>query len=302
MSFSSDVKNELLSVEIEKSCCLHAFCYGFLLCSRGFSYRDISILTEHRQIAEKYSNTISAACKVTPSVMKSNAGKYRVEIKSADDRAKVMSAFGYDLKSRTLRINYANILNECCKSAFLRGAFLSCGTVNDPNKRYHLEFVLPYKNLIKDLALFISEFDEFQMDFEPKIIRRNSNYVIYFKGSEAIEDILTAMGAVNSSLEFMGAKMYKDMRNNVNRKLNFESANLDKTVGASSKQIEAINKIKSTVGIAKLPEELREIAKLRYDNPDMSLRELSENLTVPISRSGVNHRLKKICDIADSIK
>lgn len=302
MSFSADVKSELLSVEIEKECCLHAFCYGFLLCSRSFSFRDISILTEYRQIAEKYADTIFRVCKVLPAVVKSDAGKFRIEIQSAEDRAKVMSCFGYDSKNRTMRVNYANFTDDCCRTAFLRGVFLACGTVNNPNKRYHLEFVLPYKNLINDIALFISQFEEFQMGFEPKIIRRNSNYVMYFKGSEAIEDILTVMGAVGSSLEVMGAKMYKDMRNNVNRKLNFENANLDKTVGAASKQIDAIKKIKDTVGISKLPEELREIAKIRYNNPDMSLRELSESLTVPLSRSGVNHRLKKICDIADSIK
>lgn len=301
MSFSADVKNELLSVETKNECCLHAFCYGFLLCSRSFSYRDISILTEHKEIADVYADAILHVCSVAPSIVKSGAGKYRLEIKNESDRAKVMSAFGYDSKSRTMRINYANIADDCCKSAFLRGVFLSCGTVNDPSKRYHLEFVLPFKNLIKDLAYFISGFEEFQMDYEPKIIQRNSNYVMYFKGSEAIEDILTVMGAVGSSLEVMGAKMYKDMRNNVNRKLNFESANLDKTVGAASKQIEAIGKIKKTIGISRLPEELKEIAKLRYDNPDMSLRELSESLTEPLSRSGVNHRLKKICDIADSI-
>ncbi len=301
MSFSADVKNELLSVEAKNECCLHAFCYGFLLCSRSFSYRDISILTEHKEIADVYADAILHVCSVAPSVVKSGAGKYRLEIKNESDTEKVMSAFGYDSKSRTMRINYANIADDCCKSAFLRGVFLSCGTVNDPSKRYHLEFVLPFKNLIKDLAYFISGFEEFQMDYEPKIIQRNSNYVMYFKGSEAIEDILTVMGAVGSSLEVMGAKMYKDMRNNVNRKLNFESANLDKTVGAASKQIEAIGKIKKTIGISRLPEELKEIAKLRYDNPDMSLRELSESLTEPLSRSGVNHRLKKICDIADSI-
>lgn len=302
MSFSADVKNELLSVETQNECCLHAFCYGFLLCSRSFSYRDISILTEHKETAQVYADTIYRVCSVAPSVVKSGAGKYRLEIKNSDDRVKVMSSFGYDSKSRTMRINYANIADDCCKSAFLRGVFLSCGTVNDPSKRYHLEFVLPFKNLIKDLAYFISGFEEFQMDYEPKIIQRNSNYVMYFKGSEAIEDILTVMGAVNSSLEVMGAKMYKDMRNNVNRKLNFENANLDKTVGAASRQIDAIGKIKKTIGISRLPDELKEIARLRYDNPDMSLRELSESLTEPLSKSGVNHRLKKICDIADSIK
>lgn len=302
MSFSADVKSELLSVEAEDECCLHAFCYGLLLCSRSFSLREISALTEHSNIANKYSEILKKVCGVTPLISKSDAGKYRVEIKDAEDRAKIMNSFGYDIKSRTMRINYANISDECCKSAFLRGVFISCGTVNDPNKRYHLEFVLPYKNLIKDLALFISEFDEFETGLDPKIIQRNSNYVMYFKGSESIEDILTVMGAVNSSLQVMGVKMYKDMRNNVNRKLNFENANLDKTISAASKQIDAIRKIKNTIGISRLPVELREIAKMRYDNPDMSLRELSESLEVPISRSGVNHRLQKICDIADGIK
>lgn len=302
MSFSADVKSELLSVEAENECCLHAFCYGLLLCSRSFSYREISFLTEHSNIAQKYCEVLKTVCGVKPSTQKSDAGKFHIEIKNAEDRAKIMKVFGYDEKSRTMRINYANISEDCCKSAFLRGVFLSSGTVNDPNKRYHLEFVLPYKNLIKDLALFVSEFDEFETGLEPKIIQRNSNYVMYFKGSEAIEDILTVMGAVNSSLQVMGVKMYKDMRNNVNRKLNFENANLDKTVGAASKQIDAISKIKNTIGIARLPLELQEIAKMRFDNPDMSLRELAENLSTPLSRSGVNHRLKKICDIADSIK
>ena len=249
MSFSADVKSELLSVEAEDECCLHAFCYGLLLCSRSFSLREISALTEHSNIANKYSEILKKVCGVTPLISKSDAGKYRVEIKDAEDRAKIMNSFGYDIKSRTMRINYANISDECCKSAFLRGVFISCGTVNDPNKRYHLEFVLPYKNLIKDLALFISEFDEFETGLDPKIIQRNSNYVMYFKGSESIEDILTVMGAVNSSLQVMGVKMYKDMRNNVNRKLNFENANLDKTISAASKQIDAIRKIKNTLMI-----------------------------------------------------
>ena len=136
----------------------------------------------------------------------------------------------------------------------------------------------------------------------PKVITRSSNYVIYFKDSEAIEDILTVMGAVNSCLELMGVKMYKDVRNNVNRKLNFESANLDKTVYAAAKQVEAILHIKNTVGFSYLTEELREVAELRLENPEMSLRELGGSLREPISRSGVNHRLNKLCSIAAAIK
>lgn len=177
---------------------------------------------------------------------------------------------------------------------------MTCGTVNNPNKGYHLEFVIPYTNLSRDFECFLTDNDEFAV--EPKRIVRNSTHVIYFKDSESIEDILTVMGAVNSCLELMGVKMYKDMRNNVNRKLNFESANLDKTIDAASKQIAAINHIKESVGLSYLSDDLRELAIVRSENPDMSLRELGENLKSPISRSGVNHRLKRICAIAEEIK
>lgn len=300
MSFSADVKNEILSIELENDCCIHAFAYGMLLFSRAFSSFDISLLTEHSKIAEMYREMLIKVCKVKPEFFKTEAGKYKIEVKTPQDRLQVLDTFGYDKKSSTSRLNWSNIPDECCKAAFLKGAFLTCGTINNPNKGYHLEFVVPYLNLSKDLMVFINDYDE--LSVEPKIVRRSSNYVIYFKDSEAIEDILTVMGAMNSCLELMGVKMYKDMRNNVNRKLNFESANLDKTIDAAAKQIDAILHIKNTVGFSYLSNELREIAELRLENPDMSLRELGECLSEPISRSGVNHRLKKICCIASTIK
>lgn len=300
MSFSADVKNEILSVEFENNCCVHAFAYGLLLFSRAFSYYDMSILTEHGGIAEKYIELMKTVCGVSPKVVKSEAGKFKVEVVTKEERLKVLETFGYDKKSGASRLNWGNFSDECCKTAFLKGAFLSCGTINDPNKNYHLEFVVPYLNLSRDLKLFINDYD--QLSVEPKSITRNSNYVIYFKDSESIEDLLTVMGAFNSALEIMGVKMYKDLRNNVNRKLNFENANLDKTIDAASKHIDAILHIKNTVGLSYLSDELREIAELRYENPDMSLRELGETLSTPISRSGVNHRLTKICSIAKQIK
>lgn len=300
MSFSADVKNEILSIELENDCCVHAFAYGMLLFSRAFSSFDVSLLTEHKGIAEMYKNMLISVCKVKPVFSKTEAGKFKIEVKTSQDRLKVLETFGYDKKSNPSRLNWSNITDECCKIAFLKGAFLTCGTINDPNKGYHLEFVVPYLNLSKDLKLFIDDYDE--LSVTTKVITRSSNYVIYFKDSEAIEDILTVMGAMNSCLELMGVKMYKDMRNNVNRKLNFESANLDKTIDAAAKQIEAILHIKNTVGFSYLSGELREVAELRLENPDMSLRELGESLSEPISRSGINHRLKKLCSIADSIK
>ena len=300
MSFSTHVKNEILSCEITDECCLHAFAYGMLLFSRAFSFFDVSLLTEQEAIAEKYEQILKSVCKVSPEVNKSDAGKIKVEVVTAADREKVMDTFGYDKNSKVSRLNWSNFAGECCKQAFLKGAFLTCGTVNDPNKGYHLEFVVPYLNLSKDLKLFITDYDE--LDITPKSVVRNSNYVVYFKDSEAIEDLLTVMGAYNSSLELMGVKMYKDMRNNVNRKLNFENANLDKTIDASSRQINAIEHIKNTVGLSYLSGDLEELARIRLENPDMSLRELGNALTAPISRSGVNHRLKKICTIAEEIK
>lgn len=300
MSFSANVKNEILSVEFENNCCVHAFAYGMMLFSRAFSYYDMSILTEHGGIAEKYIELMKIVCGVNPRVVKSEAGKFKVEVVTKEERLKVLETFGYDKKSGASRLNWGNFSDECCKTAFLKGAFLSCGTINDPNKNYHLEFVVPYLNLSRDLKLFINDYD--QLSVKPKSITRNSNYVIYFKDSESIEDLLTVMGAFNSALEIMGVKMYKDLRNNVNRKLNFENANLDKTIDAASKHIDAILHIKNTVGLSYLSDELREIAELRYENPDMSLRELGETLSTPISRSGVNHRLTKICSIAKQIK
>ncbi len=300
MSFSADVKNELLTIELENECCRHAFAYGIMLFSRAFSYYDISLFTEHSGVAEKYCELMQQVCGVTPQLTKSEAGKYKVEVLTKEERIKVLSTFGYDKKSGTSRLNWGNIADECCKISFLRGVFLTCGTINDPNKNYHFEFVVPYLNLSKDLKLFIDDYDE--LNVTPKTITRNSNYVIYFKDSESIEDVLTVMGAQASALELMGVKIIKDVRNNVNRKLNFENANLDKTIDASARQIHAIEYIKNKVGISYLPEDLQELAKLRLENPDMSLREIQASLSTSLTRSGVNHRLKKLCNIAEQLK
>ena len=157
MSFSADVKNEILSIESENDCCLHAFAYGMILFSRTFSLFDISLLTEHSAVAKMYRDMLVKVCNVKPKFVKTEAGKYKIEVNSTQDRLKVLETFGYDKKSSTSRINWSNFSDECCKIAFLKGAFLTCGTINDPNKGYHLEFVVPYLNLSKDLKLFINE-------------------------------------------------------------------------------------------------------------------------------------------------
>ncbi len=223
--------------------------------------------------------------------------KIAVNIETAAERLKLLEFFGHSSNELVLRINRANISNDCCFGAFIRGVFLACGTVTSPTKNYHFEFVITHRRLCDDLILILNE-----MDLSPKYIERNGSHIVYFKDSENIEDILTIMGATNSSLELMGIKMQKDMRNSVNRKVNFEVANITRTIEASRVQISAIEYIESHGGLDSLPNILIEIAILRKNNPDKSLLDLGAMLKNPISRSGVNHRLCRIVRIAQEME
>lgn len=304
MSFASEVKNELIKVSREgyktghmRECCLHAEMYGLFLFCRSFNQSEISIKTENENIAKLFSNFVKSITGTPANIEKSSAGKYKASVKSLQDRKKILSKFGHTGNEITKRLNRANLDDDCCMSALLRGAFMSCGTLTDPNKDYHLEFVISHKVLSDDLMKLISE-----VELSPKVVPRKGSYVIYFKDSESVEDILTLMGATESSLEIMGMKMYKDMRNRVNRRMNFENANSGRAFDAAYKQIEAIRFIESVRGLGYLPEELREVAKLRMENEDYTLKDIADNLRDPISKSGVNHRLQKILSIAESLQ
>ncbi len=295
MSFSSDVKQELAAIEVLSTCCSKAQVYGLVLFAH-FSPSEISLSTENKTVLALYTEAIKDICGAEPEINLGNSKKVIASLKGKSHCASVYDYFGNNQRETTLRINRSNLTEECCYSAFLRGAFLACGTVTNPSKNYHLEFVVSHKRLCLDLIKLMQE-----IDLLPKYILRKGNHIIYFKDSESIEDILTAMGATNSALEFMGIKMEKDVINSVNRKLNFEMSNLSKTIDAAAAQIEAINKIKQKSGLTSLPDKLREVAELRLENADVSLTELGSMLKVPISRSGVNHRLQRLIDIADKL-
>jgi len=188
-------------------------------------------------------------------------------------------------------------IKECCVYAFLRGAFLAVGSVTDPKKDYHLEFASPHQQLCRDLLALMEG-----LGLNPKYMTRKGSGIVYFKESEQIEDLLTMMSATNSSLEIMGVKILKNIRNKANRVTNCETANITKTVDAASLQLEMIEIIYRKAGLDSLPPELREIALERMNNPDMSLRELGEQLSPPLSRSGVNHRLARLKKIADELR
>lgn len=180
---------------------------------------------------------------------------------------------------------------------FTAGVFLACGSVNDPNKEYHLEFACPEAQLALQLATLLGD-----IGVTAKTVVRRGQHIVYIKGSESIEDTLTFIGASQCTLELMNTKIYKDIRNKANRIANCDAANIDKVVKAAMKQIDDIKLIDNTVGLDTLSDELREVALLRLDNIDMSLQEIGETLSEPISRSGVNHRFKKLAKIADEIR
>ncbi|MBC2578077.1 DNA-binding protein WhiA [Peptostreptococcus russellii] len=187
------------------------------------------------------------------------------------------------------------IVNEPDEAnAYIRGAFLGSGSINDPEKNYHMEFVTNNEDYAYELSDLINS-----MGFNSKIVARKNNFVVYLKESEQISDLLAIMGANSAMFALQNAKIMKDMRNKVNRIVNCETANLSKTVDAAVRQVESILIIQKTIGISKLPKNLQEVALLRLEYEDISLKELGELLHPPLGKSGVNHRFKKIEEIAD---
>ena len=180
---------------------------------------------------------------------------------------------------------------------FTAGVFLSCGSINNPNKEYHLEFVIPTEQLYQDFSKILNSFG-----FALKMVRRKKDYVLYIKDSEAIEDILTFMGAQQSTLDIMNIKILKDVRNRANRIANCDAANIDKVIAASTRQIDDIMLIEENIGLSNISPDLREVAELRLDNPELSLKEIGELMAKPLQRSGVNRRFQKIAKIAEKIR
>ncbi len=296
MSFSSEVKKELLEIQ-NSPCCERAFNYGLLLFGRAFSAAEFSLMSENPDIAAAYCRAVTFFSGAVVAPVRTEGGKYKVSVQDADIINKVFEDLGIDSFSVKRRVNFANITEGCCFAAFIRGAFLACGTVTNPEKEYHLEFSVASKNLCDDIVKIFNEYEPV-----PKITQRNGAYTAYFKSSTDIEDVLAIMGATENSLAFMGAKVYKDIRNTVNRKVNFENANLARTIAAATKQYEAIAFIKEKRGFDSLPAELREIAELRYADRELSNSEIARLLPGGITVSGVNHRFKRLIKIAEDLK
>ena len=298
MSFSSDIKKELCDVRELSPQQAEAMLYGIMYASRMDEGRPL-IQTENIDLMNAAAELLRA---VFPNVrtgivrlVKNSGSLYTLKIRSGWED--IAERFG----------DFSSISREAVSGgdeesgAFLRGVFVSCGSVTDPNKEYHLELVLPENDRTPALLDFIAEHG-MSLKETARGGARSKKTVLYAKESELIEDCLTYIGAANHSMEIMQVKIVKDFRNRVNRSVNCENANLDKTVAASNKSTADIEYIFSTMGADWLSPDLRETARLRVENPEMSLSELCGMFPEKISRSGLNHRLKKLSKLAEELQ
>ena len=298
MSFSTETKREICRTLSTRKPLQYAELYAMLLLGRSFTPDNIVFKTENEHTFSHFIfllNTLFKAKTEVVAPMRGETGRnknYTVTLTRAADCRRIFEHYGHDSREITLRVNRANIEDEDQQRAFVRGAFLACGSVTDPEKSYHLEFAVSYRTLCMDICRIIREIQDCNIAI--KMLARQGAYIAYVKDSEQITDLLTYMGAVTASMNVMGPKALKQVRNSANRRANSEIANLNKTAAASAAQIKAIKKLRRSGKFNLLPDELKTVAELRYDYPELTLRQLGEMLDPPISRSGVNHRLEKI--------
>ena len=301
MSFASDIKNELCAKGTGNKCCMRAELAAFILFSARFE-NGFKILTENPAVAKRVFSMIKTVYNVAASVSVTKRGvsesqsMYYVNIPEYDceNILSDLCIIRKDSGEREFRIYNGMIKNECCSKAFVRGAFLASGSMTDPHKDYHLEFVTFRHRLSGDFEVLLKKFG-----LSPGIVVRKSNYVIYLKAADAISDVLTVIGAVNSLMEFENTQIEKDFKNRVNRMVNCETANLQKTADAAARQLDAIRKIQAADKWESLPENLKEVANIRLSSPELSLNDICKQLGV--SKSGVNHRFRKILTIAEGL-
>ena len=312
MTFSGKVKEELSRnwseskhCQIAETAAIISMCGKVSIDSReGYS---VKVRTENISVARKYFTllektfNIKAETFVSRNRSRGNIA-YTVIVKRHDDAMRVLRASemiddnGEIFEEFSAEKNPV-VQRSCCKRAFLRGAFLASGSISNPEKSYHIEMVCAMRRKAEQIRTLIRSFG-----LDAKVILRKNSYVVYLKEGSQIVDLLNVIEARVALMDMENVRILKEMRNAVNRKVNCETANIHKTVSAAVKQAEDIQYIESAMGLSKLPEGLQEIAELRLAYPNATLKELGDLLTDPIGKSGVNHRLRKLSEIAEELR
>lgn len=313
MSFSSKVKDELSrQVNPARHCQIAEIAAILSLCGKiKISDQDhfsIEIHTENVAVARKYFTLLKKTFNIGTDVsirrgayLKRNR-TYIVAVREHEDAirvlqaAKLLNEYG-EVSENLSVVRNVVVQNTCCRRAFIRGAFLASGSISDPEKFYHFEIACVAEPKAEQLRELIATFD-----IEAKIVRRKKYYVVYIKEGSQIVDILNVMEAPVALMELENIRILKEMRNSVNRQVNCETANINKTVSAAVKQMDDIRYIQAVIGLDGLPDNLREMALVRLERPDATLKELGEALNPPVGKSGVNHRLRKLGILADDLR
>lgn len=288
MSFSSDVKSELGKQFSKSRHCQLAEISAMLSLNGKIdpdTYR-IELLADNVLLLQKYALLMKQAFSIDIAKPLEN-----------DEAKRVLDAIKWKENTEHFRVDGLLLQKTCCKRAFLRGAFLASGSISDPNKSYHFEIVCDKMEQALQLQELIVFFEG-----DAKIVERKGHFVVYLKEGSQIVDMLNVMEAYVSLMNLENVRIIKEMRNSLNRRVNCEAANIKKTVNAAVKQIDDIIWIRDTIGFKELPMHLRQIAELRLENPDVPLKELGTLIDPPVGKSGVNHRLRKLSEIAEKCK
>ncbi|OHW62051.1 sporulation transcription regulator WhiA [Andreesenia angusta] len=311
-SFSTTTKDEISKLELKSKCCLRAEIAAIIQMSGSLSISgggiSLKVTTENASIARRIFNLLKVIYEVHSDIvvrknrqLKKN-NSYMINVEGSEKVEHILrdievlrdrESIYYGLSNR---ISPNIVKDRCCKRAYIRGAFLGGGSISNPERTYHFEFITNDDEYSKDLSELVNSFG-----LKSKVVTRKDYYIVYIKEGEQVVDLLNIMGAHNALLRLEDIRVLKEMRNNINRIVNCETANLAKTINASLRQIKKIEFIDNTMGIENLPENLKEIARLRIENQDASLKELGELLSPPVGKSGVNHRLRKLEEIADEL-
>ena len=297
MSFSASAKAELCKDVPSRQCCAVAQAFGILLYCNTFSADSVRIVTESREFAWHLPRLFRKAFSMEFDEFPSLAapGKLVFQITDPDKIQYLMETYGFDPeKTLALHVNLSVLEEECCRTAFLRGAFLAGGSVTDPGKGYHMEMATAHHAVARETFALIREV----MGFDPKIAGRGGSQVLYLKHSDLISDCLTFLGAPVSAMGIMEAKLEKEIKNKVNRRCNCDDANTSKVVDAAQGQLNAIRILRERNLLDTLPEKLKQAAEAREKNPESSLSELAGMMNPPITKPAMNHRLKKLLELA----
>lgn len=297
ISFSGNAKAEICRSFPQKHCCALAQCFGILLFCNNFTRDSIRIITESRDFAAILPKLFKKAFGISfdAEPLPDGAGKLVFQIQQPDKITRIMKSYGFDPKDTlSLHINLPVVEEDCCKAAFLRGAFLAGGSVTDPEKGYHLEFATSHHSVAREAYAFVQDV----LNFNPKSSQRGGGQVLYLKHSELISDCLTFLGAPIAAMGVMEARLEKELNNKVNRRCNCDEANTSKVVEAAQEQIAAIRILRDKCLLEGLPLKLKQAAIARENNPELSLTELAAMMEPPITKPAMNHRLKKLVFMA----